>query len=83
MQRLTAFGLSFFMGILSFTMSAFYIPVLLLKARKFALLYSMGSLFFLMRYVFTMVTLNMLLSKLITINNCFLALRFCGDQCIT
>lgn len=39
------------MGILCFCLSAMYIPVLLLKARKFAMLYSLGSLFFLMRYV--------------------------------
>ncbi|KAL7307742.1 protein transport protein SFT2 [Trichogramma pretiosum] len=52
MQRLTAFGLCFFMGIVCFTFSAIYIPVLILKARKFALLYSMGSLFFLMSFAF-------------------------------
>lgn len=51
MQRLTAFGVCFLMGILCFSLSAIYVPVLILKARKFALLYSMGSLFFLMRYV--------------------------------
>lgn len=51
MQRLTAFGACFLMGILCFCLSAMYIPVLLLKARKFALLYSLGSLFFLMRFV--------------------------------
>nr|CAD7266912.1 unnamed protein product [Timema shepardi]CAD7577503.1 unnamed protein product [Timema californicum] len=33
------------MGILCFTLAALYIPVLLFKARKFALLYTMGSLF--------------------------------------
>lgn len=51
MQRLSAFGACFVMGILCFCLSAIYIPVLILKARKFALLYSLGSLFFLMRYI--------------------------------
>lgn len=31
--------------------STFYIPVLILKARKFALLYTLGSIFFIMRFV--------------------------------
>ncbi|XP_001606400.1 vesicle transport protein SFT2C [Nasonia vitripennis] len=52
MQRLTAFGMCFVMGILCFCLSAIYIPVLLLKARKFALLYSLGSMFFLMSFSF-------------------------------
>lgn len=49
LQRLTGFCVCFFMGILCFCLSAVYIPVLLLKARKFALLYTLGSVFFLMR----------------------------------
>ncbi|XP_058808889.1 uncharacterized protein LOC131674309 [Phymastichus coffea] len=52
MQRLTAFGVCFFMGILCFCLSAIYIPVLLLKARKFALLYTLGSTFFLISFGF-------------------------------
>ncbi|KAJ8681014.1 hypothetical protein QAD02_016801 [Eretmocerus hayati] len=52
MQRLSAFGFCFVMGILCFSLSTFYIPVLILKARKFALLYTMGSLFFLMSFSF-------------------------------
>lgn len=39
------------MGIVCFCLSAIYIPVLVLKARKFALLYTLGSVFFLMRYI--------------------------------
>lgn len=34
------------------SLSTLYIPVLILKARKFALLFSLGSLFFIMRYIF-------------------------------
>ncbi|XP_014210959.1 vesicle transport protein SFT2C isoform X1 [Copidosoma floridanum] len=52
LQRLSAFGLCFVMGIMCFCLSALYVPVLLLKARKFALLYSLGSLFFLMSFAF-------------------------------
>lgn len=51
-QRLISFAVCFLLGLLCFCLSAIYIPVLILKARKFALLYSLGSLFFLMRYVY-------------------------------
>lgn len=51
-QRLISFAVCFLLGLLCFCLSAIYIPVLLLKARKFALLYSLGSVFFLMRYVY-------------------------------
>nr|CAD7429560.1 unnamed protein product [Timema monikensis] len=44
-QRILGFCCFVFMGILCFTLAALYIPVLLFKARKFALLYTMGSLF--------------------------------------
>ncbi|XP_023236411.1 protein transport protein sft2-like [Centruroides sculpturatus] len=39
------------MGILCFCLAGLYVPVLLFKARKFALLYTMGSLFVISRYV--------------------------------
>ncbi|KAL6264780.1 hypothetical protein P5V15_004877 [Pogonomyrmex californicus] len=52
MQRLISFSICFLLGLLCFCLSAVYIPVLLLKARKFALLYSLGSLFFLMSFCF-------------------------------
>lgn len=58
MQRLISFAVCFLLGLLCFCLSAIYIPVLLLKARKFALLYSLGSLFFLMRYVYTSICKN-------------------------
>ncbi|XP_014475261.1 PREDICTED: protein transport protein SFT2 [Dinoponera quadriceps] len=51
-QRLVSFGVCFLLGLLCFCLSAIYIPVLLLKARKFALLYSLGSLFFLTSFCF-------------------------------
>ena len=34
------------MGILCFSMAAAYLPVLVIAARKFALLYTLGSIFF-------------------------------------
>ena len=34
------------MGILCFSMAAAYLPVLIVAARKFALLYTLGSIFF-------------------------------------
>ncbi|XP_067865733.1 vesicle transport protein SFT2C [Heterodontus francisci] len=46
-QRLTAFGLCLAMGLLCFGLSAMYAPFMLLKARKFALLFTLGSLFLL------------------------------------
>ncbi|KAG2462131.1 SFT2C protein, partial [Polypterus senegalus] len=44
-HRLVAFALCVLMSALCFGLSALYVPVLLLKARKFALLWSLGSLF--------------------------------------
>uniref|UniRef100_UPI00398ECC85 vesicle transport protein SFT2C n=1 Tax=Pristiophorus japonicus TaxID=55135 RepID=UPI00398ECC85 len=46
-QRLTGFGLCLAMGLLCFGLSAVYAPFMLLKARKFALLFTLGSLFLL------------------------------------
>ncbi|XP_051899917.1 vesicle transport protein SFT2C [Pristis pectinata] len=46
-QRLMGFGLCLAMGLLCFGLSAMYAPFLLLKARKFALLFTLGSLFLL------------------------------------
>lgn len=51
-QRITAFCFCVCMGLLCFGLSALYIPVLLLKARKFALLYTMGSLFLISSFSF-------------------------------
>ncbi|XP_066508064.1 vesicle transport protein SFT2C-like [Hoplias malabaricus] len=44
-QRLVAFGVCALFSALCFGLSALYAPLLLLKARKFALLWSLGSLF--------------------------------------
>lgn len=41
-----------FLGTFCLTVSTFYIPVLVLKARKFALLYTLGSLFFISAFGF-------------------------------
>jgi hypothetical protein len=50
-QRIIGFCVCIVLGLLSFVLAAMYTPVLLLKARKFALLYTMGSLFTICRYV--------------------------------
>jgi hypothetical protein len=50
-QRIIGFCLCIMLGLLCFVLAAMYTPVLLLKARKFALLYTMGSLFTICRYV--------------------------------
>ncbi|XP_011506053.1 PREDICTED: protein transport protein SFT2 [Ceratosolen solmsi marchali] len=71
LQRLTAFGICFVMGILCFCLSTIYIPVLLLKARKFALLYSIGSLFFLMSFAFLWGPLTYLTSLFSVERRCF------------
>ncbi|XP_013787256.1 protein transport protein SFT2-like isoform X1 [Limulus polyphemus] len=44
-QRIIGFVGCILMGFFCFTLAGFYAPFLLLKARKFALLYSLGSLF--------------------------------------
>lgn len=44
-QRIFGFMTSLGLGLFCFSFSTVYIPFLLLKARKFALLFSMGSLF--------------------------------------
>lgn len=51
-QRFLGFGICLFFGILCFILSFLYIPVLLLQARKFALLFTLGSLFFLLSFSF-------------------------------
>jgi len=42
-QRLAGFGMSLTLGIVLFSLAAMNIPFLILRARKFALLFSMGS----------------------------------------
>lgn len=49
LQRIIGFVTCIGLGIFCMTVSTFYIPVLILKARKFALLFSLGSLFFILR----------------------------------
>ncbi|KAF5270646.1 hypothetical protein FQA39_LY01384 [Lamprigera yunnana] len=51
-QRITGFCICICMGILCFSLSLMYIPVLILKARKFALLFTLGSLFFVLSFMF-------------------------------
>lgn len=51
-QRIVLFAICVGMGILCFSISLMYIPVLLFKARKFALLFTLGSLFFVISFFF-------------------------------
>ena len=44
-QRLIGFMLSFCLGLVCFGLSMMYLPVIVLKARKFSLLFSLGSVF--------------------------------------
>ncbi|XP_007494047.1 vesicle transport protein SFT2C [Monodelphis domestica] len=44
-QRLTASGVCLVLAVLCFGLAALYAPLLLLRARKFALLWSLGSVF--------------------------------------
>ncbi|KAF6213933.1 hypothetical protein GE061_011661 [Apolygus lucorum] len=52
MQRIMGFCICIGMGVFCFTIAAMYIPVLFLKARKFSLLYTMGSLFMICSFSF-------------------------------
>lgn len=49
-QRILGFMLCLALAVFCFFMSSLYIPVLVFKARKFALLYSMGSMFFILSF---------------------------------
>ncbi|XP_063227512.1 uncharacterized protein LOC134533787 [Bacillus rossius redtenbacheri] len=51
-QRILGFCIFVSLGFLFFGLAALYIPVLLLKARKFALLYTLGSLFIILSFSF-------------------------------
>jgi hypothetical protein len=48
-QRFIGFGACLSLGLICFILSFFYIPLLLLQAKKFVLLFTMGSMFFIMR----------------------------------
>ncbi|XP_013411408.1 protein transport protein SFT2 [Lingula anatina] len=51
-QRIFGFVGCVLMGLFCFTMASLYLPFLILKARKFALMYSLGSLFFVFSFSF-------------------------------
>ncbi|VVD03824.1 uncharacterized protein LOC126976028 [Leptidea sinapis] len=51
-QRFMGFGICLFFGFLCFILSFLYIPILLLQARKFSLLFTLGSLFFILSFSF-------------------------------
>lgn len=51
-QRILGFVLCLIGGVVCFGMASLYLPVLLLKARKFALLFSLGSLFVISSFSF-------------------------------
>ncbi|XP_073991017.1 uncharacterized protein [Rhodnius prolixus] len=52
LQRIIGFCVCISLGIICFCLAGMYIPVLLLKARKFALLYTTGSLFMICSFSF-------------------------------
>lgn len=52
MQRIVAFIICVTLGVIFFSLSALYTPVLLLKARKFSLLFTLGSLFMMFSFAF-------------------------------
>ena len=65
-QRILGFGVCLALGIFFLTVSTFYIPVLVLKARKFALLYTMASVMFMLSIGFLLgfgTTIKQLFSK--------------------
>lgn len=49
-QRIIGFMMCISLGVFCFFMCSLYVPVLVFKARKFAVLYTLGSLFFLMSF---------------------------------
>ncbi|XP_048760448.2 uncharacterized protein LOC125669756 [Ostrea edulis] len=51
-QRILGFVLFLLLGTFCFSMASLYIPVLIIKARKFAMLYSLGSLFVISSFSF-------------------------------
>ncbi|CAG9833241.1 unnamed protein product [Diabrotica balteata] len=51
-QRIVFFAVCLALGCLCFLMSSIYIPVLVFKARKFALLFTLGSIFFVLGFFF-------------------------------
>ncbi|XP_026333451.1 protein transport protein sft2 [Hyposmocoma kahamanoa] len=51
-QRFMGFGVCLFFGILCFILSFLYVPVLLFQARKFALLFTLGSMFLIFSFSF-------------------------------
>lgn len=51
-QRFMGFGICLALGILCFFLSFLYIPVLVLKAKKFSLLFTLGSVFFIFSFSF-------------------------------
>jgi len=51
-QRIIAFIICVALGLLFFSLSALYTPVLLLKARKFSLLFTLGSIFMMFSFAF-------------------------------
>lgn len=51
-QRIIAFSICVTLGLVFFSLSALYTPVLLLKARKFSLLFTLGSLFMIFSFSF-------------------------------
>ncbi|RWS30720.1 protein transport protein SFT2-like protein, partial [Leptotrombidium deliense] len=51
-QRIIGFSICLGMGVTCFILASLFIPVLLLKARKFAILFTLGSVFILCSFSF-------------------------------
>ncbi|KAK7093725.1 hypothetical protein V1264_007421 [Littorina saxatilis] len=51
-QRILGFVMCILMGTFCFSLASLYIPMLILKARKFAMLYTLGSLFVISSFAF-------------------------------
>ncbi|XP_075976030.1 uncharacterized protein LOC142976506 [Anticarsia gemmatalis] len=51
-QRFMGFGICLFLGILCFILSFLYLPVIVLKSMKFSLLFTLGSIFFILSFSF-------------------------------
>ncbi|KAL2737765.1 protein transport protein SFT2 [Vespula squamosa] len=70
-HKLFAFAICFFLGLLCFGLSAICIPLLLTKAKKFALLYTLGSSYILLSFCFLWNPINYLKSLFATERRCF------------
>ncbi|XP_044758962.1 protein transport protein sft2 [Coccinella septempunctata] len=81
-QRWTFFGLCICVGGICFSLSMLYVPVLILKARKFALLFTLGSFFFVLGFFFLMGPWSYL-KQMFTRERIFLTISYLGTLIAT